>query len=367
MTTTPADFFARDYLDARAKFLAAAKAAGARVSTALHPAAKGPGGHDLAMDRATLGPADAPHVLVIVSGTHGPEGYCGSGVQTGLLATGRAGDWARAGVKIVMIHAHNPYGFAWDTRFNEDNIDLNRNYLADWTPPLPRNPGYEALAEWAAPVDRSEAAREEADRALLAWAATNGFPALQSALSGGQYSHPKGVYYGGARPSWSHETLMGFLDAEARGATRLVTIDLHTGLGPFGHGEIITETAPGSAHHDRLEALWPGQVRSTKDGSSVSADLFGTMDGAIARRFAAALPACIAIEFGTVDTMSVFRATQASSWLHCHGDREGPDAGPIRQASRDAFNPDTDAWKTMVWDRSLEVIGAAANALSLGG
>lgn len=364
--TTGPEWFSPDYATARTRFLAAATAAGARVESVRHPDRTGPGGMPIHMDAAALGPTDAPALLMVISGTHGPEGYCGSAVQTGLLASGRAGAWSRD-MRVLLIHAHNAWGFAWDTRFNEDNIDLNRNYLEDFTAPLPANPDYDRLARWAAPERRDPDSLAEAERALLGFAAEHGFPALQAAVSGGQYAHPKGVYFGGQAPSWSNRTLHGLIARHAAGAERVASVDMHTGLGPFGHGEIITEAAPGSAHHDRQSAVWGGEIRSTKDGSSVSADLSGTLDTALVRAFGAAASACVALEFGTVDPMSVFRATQASSWLHCHADPEGPEAGPIRAEIRAAFYPETDEWKSMVWARSLDVIGRAAECLAAGG
>jgi hypothetical protein len=357
-----AGYFSKDYFEARERFLSAAHKAGARLQSALHPTAKGPDKRDIFMDCATLGDEDAPHGLVIISGTHGPEGYCGSGLQTGLLEAGLAESWAQS-MRVVLIHAHNAYGFAWDTRFNEDNIDLNRNYLESFAPPLPENPNYGLLAHWAAPAERDEAGLANAEAQLFGFAAQHGFPALQGALTGGQYSHPKGVYYGGLAASWSNETIHGFLRATCTGLTKVVSIDMHTGLGPFGHGEIITEAAPDSEHYARQATIWGDEICSTKDGSSVSAELSGTMDGALVRAFAPAWSACIAIEFGTLDTLSVFKATQASSWLHCYGDKNGPEAGPIRQDIRAAFYPETDEWKQMVWDRSLDVVGKAVEAL----
>jgi Protein of unknown function (DUF2817) len=362
MSNAPQDFFSTDYFEARARFLAAARAAGASVTSAEHPSAKGPGGRAIFMDCATLGPPSAPNAIVVISGTHGPEGYCGSGVQTGLLIDGQAQSWAR-NMRVILIHAHNPYGFAWDTRFNEDNIDLNRNYLESFAPPLPANPNYALIAEHAAPAKRDEASVTAAEGGLLAYASAHGFPALQAALSGGQYDFPKGVYYGGTAPSWSNVTIHGFLAQTCAGAAKVVTIDMHTGLGPFGYGEIITEAAPGSVHYQNQTSIWGDQICSAQDGTSVSAALVGTMDHALLRALSPAWTACIALEFGTVDPMSVFRATGASSWLHCYSDPEGPEAGPIRADMRAAFYPETDAWKSMIWTRSLEVIGAAAVAL----
>ncbi len=43
---------------------------------------------------------------------------------------------ARAGLRsclqntgALLIHALNPYGFAWTRRVTEDNVDLNRNFV----------------------------------------------------------------------------------------------------------------------------------------------------------------------------------------------------------------------------------------------
>jgi hypothetical protein len=364
MSEAPEAFFSKDYFEARDKFLSAANAAGARVSTTVHPNAKGPSGRSISMDCAVLGPADAASALVVISGTHGPEGYCGSGVQTGLLLDGQANEWAKS-MRVIFIHAHNAYGFAWDTRFNEDNIDLNRNYLETFDAPLPTNPDYNDLAHWAAPKSRDTETLDAARAGLMGFAMEKGFPALQAALTGGQYEHPKGVYYGGVAPSWSHLTLVKFFKETCEGISKIVTIDMHTGLGPFGHGEVLSEAVPGSAHFERQTGIWGDEVCSTKDGSSVSADLHGTMDSALERVFSSIWSASIAIEFGTIDTMSVFLATQASSWLHCYGDPEGPDAPAIVSASRAAFYPETDEWKRMVWVRSLDVIGKAAGALAV--
>jgi hypothetical protein len=361
VTDVPHAWFAPDYYAAREQFRAAAAAAGACVSTAVHPTATGPGGRDLAMDLAVLG--EGPDTLVVISGTHGPEGYPGSAIQTGLLATGEAAAIASRGVRVAMIHAHNPYGFAWDTRFNEDNIDLNRNYLADWSD-LPDNPGYRALADHAAPRDRSPEAIQAAQAAIFAFAAEHGFPAMQAALTQGQYSHPQGVYFGGAGPSWSHRTLEALYKIAVEGARRIVCIDVHTGLGPLGHGEIIFQHTPGTPLYARTMALWDDEPCTTKDGSSVSADLVGTLDTALERFAPQAEVIAVAIEYGTVDPIEVFTATQGSSWLHVFGDRDGPDAAAIRQAVRDAFYPQNAEWREKVWARGLDVVRRALRAFA---
>jgi hypothetical protein len=70
--------FAADYSEAREKFLAAAKIAGATTHRYDNPT-KGPRGEALSTDVARLGPEDASKIVMTISSTHGVEGFCGSG------------------------------------------------------------------------------------------------------------------------------------------------------------------------------------------------------------------------------------------------------------------------------------------------
>jgi hypothetical protein len=66
--------------------------------------------------------------MVLSSGLHGAEGFLGSGIQ--LVPLEKYRNMAPlSGRKLVLIHSLIPYGSAWLWRWNEDNIDLNRNFL----------------------------------------------------------------------------------------------------------------------------------------------------------------------------------------------------------------------------------------------
>ena len=107
---TARDHFPPDYRRARANFLSACKAADLGITSRVHPTARARDGKALFLDTATVGPRDAANALLLISATHGVEGYFGSGVQTGLLREGLA---APKGARIVFLHALNPYGFAF--------------------------------------------------------------------------------------------------------------------------------------------------------------------------------------------------------------------------------------------------------------
>jgi hypothetical protein len=137
------DFFRPDDRSAREAFLAAARVAGARLSSQVLPDHRGPAGESLAIDAAALGPAEPESLLLLISGTHGVEGLAGSGCEVGVLLDELHGALP-AGGGALLIQALNPHGFAWLRRGNEHNIDLNRNGL-DFCGPLPENPAYDAL------------------------------------------------------------------------------------------------------------------------------------------------------------------------------------------------------------------------------
>ena len=120
--------FPVDYADSRRRFVAMAAAAGFALTEHLHPRLRGPSGEMLACDAAFRGPEDARDVLLVSSGTHGVEGFCGAGCQAELLRSGLL-DRLPARTAVLLVHAVNPYGFAWLRRTNEDNIDLNRNFV----------------------------------------------------------------------------------------------------------------------------------------------------------------------------------------------------------------------------------------------
>ncbi|WP_293676104.1 M14 family metallopeptidase [uncultured Phenylobacterium sp.] len=342
--------FSATYAEARDKFLAAAKAAGASLSAYVHPE-RGPDGGELATDVAWIGPADAAGVLVLVSGTHGVEGHCGSGAQVDWLQRGEAARLG-PGLAACLVHAINPYGFAWSRRVTHENVDLNRNFI-DFGRAPPDNPEYDKLAAAVKPLDWSPESQAASRAVLLDYARANGFPALVQALSGGQYRHPDGIFYGGAGETWSRRTLTAIFRERLSAASDVGLIDYHTGLGPEGYAEQIVSAGPDTEEYRRA-ALWHGlAATSVSGGDSVSAKLAGDWLDAAPRLLAHARVTGIALEYGTIDTGKVVDALRADNWLHAHGDPTGPEATAIQAQTRAAFYVDTDLWRGMVLGQSL--------------
>ena len=347
---TTSDFFAQSYAEARGKFLASADAAGLAVQSHAHPL-RGRDGEALAMDVARFGPADAPAVLLVSSACHGVEGFCGSGVQNALLADADFHAAAQAaGVAVLYVHALNPHGFSWWRRTTHENVDLNRNWQ-DFSQPLPENPDYDELAHLLVPPIWPPS--DEVRAALTAFVERRGAMALQTAVSGGQYKHPEGLFYGGRNPTWSRQNLGHVLADHGSRCARLGWIDLHTGLGPSGHGERISANRDDATALARARAWWGDDVTSIHDGTSTSAVITGMIWGSVYEHCAQAEYTGIAMEYGTEPVQTVIDALRADQWLENHPEALDDQRRAIKQQVRDAFYTDTDAWKQRIVEQGL--------------
>jgi hypothetical protein len=121
------DFFADSYAEARSKFAEACRNLGAALTEHALPNFSGPNEQTLSVDVARVGAVPPKSLLILISGTHGVEGFSGSGFQVGYLAD-KVHEALPAGAGVLLIHALNPFGFAWLRRVNENNVDLNRNF-----------------------------------------------------------------------------------------------------------------------------------------------------------------------------------------------------------------------------------------------
>ena len=337
------DPFAHTYAEARAKFLAAAD--GTQLQSHPEPL-RGVELETLAMDVARIGADDADALLIVSSGCHGVEGYCGSGAQVELLHDESFRAKARhAGVALLFIHALNPWGFSFGRRVTHEGVDLNRNCI-DFRRPPPGNPGYDQLAALLLPEQWPPGADNQ--RQLLAYAASHGMAALQSAVTGGQYRHPDGLFYGGQSVTWAQQTLRLVLRQHAARCRLLGWIDLHSGLGESGVGERIFSALDEDGAKHRAKAWWGNRITFTEDGSSTSSDLHGALWHAVYDECPQADYAGITLEFGTQPSEAVLQALRYDHWVARRHDPHDEHLEAARTAMRHAFFTDTPEWKQAV-------------------
>jgi hypothetical protein len=360
--------FAASYAQARSRFLEAARDAGLQVESRPHPR-QGRDGEPLAMDVVRDGPADAQHLLIVTSGCHGVEGFCGSGVQVSALRdSGWRAHARQHGVAVLYIHALNPYGFSHIRRATHENVDLNRNFH-DFSKPLPVNEDYRNLRHLLAPEQWPPSMAE--NTAVARYIGERGLPSLQAALTRGQHEFPDGMFFGGTAPCWSNLNLREVLRAHARRAAHVAWIDIHTGLGPPGVGERIFAGREDPAEIARARDWWGGNgatpVTSIYDGSSTSAFLTGLMFNSAYAECPQARYTGIAIEYGTVPLMETLQALRAEHWLFLHPDAPPALAAQIKQHTKDVFYIDTPEWKASILEQAREAMAQAVDGLAVSG
>ncbi|MGO4395360.1 M14 family metallopeptidase [Variovorax sp. M-6] len=350
------DFYAETYPEARAKFqLAVAQSAG-QLTSYVHPGAVGPDHGTLAMDVGCFGAVDAPKAFLILSGTHGGEGYAGSAAQIALLRSG-ALDHLAPDTRVVLVHGINPYGFAHWTRTTENNVDLNRNFV-DFSGRLPRNDAYLELHDALCPKEWTESSRASSRRAIDAWIAAHGQQAWMQSIMMGQYDEPTGLNYGGRAPEWSHRTLEAILAQHLPSVRKLAFIDWHTGLGQPGQPFFLCFNQHRDPNWERACSWWGRDRIETADGYDGAAR--PTYNGLIfygVQRFVAPAEVTGAvIEFGTLPVQESFDQLRIDRWLKFGHTPDDPDRlAAMRRGVRDAFTPPDPAWRRGVVAHATEI------------
>ncbi|RKE77378.1 polar amino acid transport system ATP-binding protein [Rhizobium sp. AG855] len=373
MASSPqSGLFAGDFSALRARFIAAARTSGASLSEYPHPL-RGPSGEPLATDVAYLGRRDAAKLMVLISGTHGVEGPFGSACQTAWFS--QNSPWHLPDdTAVLAIHLINPWGTAWSRRVNEDNVDLNRNFI-DWNNMPPKNERYCDLhplllcPSWDGPErDQMDAAYEAAK------AKAGGYQGLAPIIEAGQYEYPDGLFYGGDSPVWSNRTLLEILSTFARHLKDVIVFDLHTGAGPYAYPALLSVAESEHSGLDwgremfgpALSVVMTGRHAAT--GSGIAATATGYVSAAIRQAMPAARVLPLVIECGTLEGETVSNAVKADNWLHLYGNLDTPLGESIKNQIRTAFIPDDADWRKTCLSTSLRHFDRAFTQLkTLGG
>jgi hypothetical protein len=385
-----------DYEKARSEFRAAARGAGAALHTLPlqgdcwggacgdSDAFKGPDG--LTIEVAVLqgsGAQSSGPALLHMSGVHGVEGIAGSAIQTRwlhLVASGEA--QMPKGVTAILVHLVNPYGFKHGRRYNENNVDLNRNCIVKGV----QTPGNETLSfEWCRDSHPAKEAyqafsyamnwsrrwRAPWDDALFLLRAAyllclHKYTTLKRAAISGQYFNDKGIWFGGFCLQPSHEALLAFLRRECGSHNPIVHLDVHTGLGPCGVDTMLykyREEVAAFCVEALGEPKQKGYIMGSKaDEKNAAAgyDLTKGLSSMYLPILGAQAPGwkqglSMTQEFGTVSPIAVIKACARENAAFVHGATQEEAKEAVAEV-RDAFYVHSSAWQEAVMKRGVTVL-----------
>jgi len=349
---------AADYAAARARFRAAALSHGLEVD-AVPIDATGTQGEELTIDAVSAGPADATKLVVVSSGTHGVEGHLGSAIQSEVLERAIV---LPDDTRLLLIHAVNPFGMAWNRRVNEDNVDQNRNFLLDGEAYDGAPEGYAELDSLLNPTRPPRAVSLFLPKAALA-IARQGMAALKQSVAAGQYTFPTGLFYGGAEPTCSHRRLAEALPRWVGAARRVHHIDVHSGLGERSTYKLFVDHPWKSAGHTQLAQIYGADVvEPWEPEEGISYSIRGGLGTWCKHLFADRSYDVLAAEFGTESILTVIEGLHRENRAWHHAAPSSTTSARARARLRQIFCPDDPAWQRRCVTAGIQLVDTALAA-----
>ena len=354
--------FSPTYDVARQRFLEAAR--DVHAQTASYPIDQvGPSGESLSIDIAWVGAREPNQAVVVTSGLHGVEGFLGSAVQLAWLVGLASGEVELPPrTTVVLVHAVNPFGFAWQRRTDSRNVDLNRNFVDRrvgekyfGTPD-----GYGYAQKILTPSSVPSWMSYPTFLFGAAWlVARHGAPMLRTAVASGQYEDQDGLFFGGYVPSESTALMQSQFWSWTRGADAVVHLDLHTGLGSFADYQLFVE----QPHARHLQWYWTHfdyeRVVSVAERGQYYAQ--GVMGAWLARHSSVDYRfACL--EFGTHPMIRVLAALREENRVHHYASRGTPVYSRAKKELLECFCPRSQLWRRKATRCALDVIRQAVTA-----
>ena len=360
-------YFSDTYEQGRAKFLAVCKANELAIETHINPCGKSQNGEDLAMDVVWCGAPKAQKVFLVTCGTHGLEAATGSATILQWLHEKKhltlAPDCA-----VLIIHAVNAYGWAYDSRTNENNIDLNRNFL-NHNASYPQNKNYPELIKRLQIDEINSESLKIALDCFYDFVQEKGMNQAIQAITAGQYEDAGGIGYGGHQDSWSKQTLIEIIKTKLQDANKIVCIDWHTGIGKYGEPFFISQDKVGSTKYNMASQWWQTAIHSDDifdEGVSpqYSGLLIQGVKDALQKNNEVDILS-VAIEIGTYDIDSMLQALIIDNWLR-QNSQKSQSSEAMRQRLRlvERFYPSMPEWRASVLKHAKIIYQQTLHGLS---
>lgn len=368
MTTSETEFFSPNYTVARSRFRSAAESA--RLNLETHTiASPGPDGIDLSIDVAIAGGTQARQALILSSGLHGVEGFLGSAIQLAILEQWVANASPPSQLKLILIHGLNPFGFAWQRRVNEDNVDPNRNFLLpdeayDGSPAA-----YRTLAAFLNPPRPPSNLDGPLFLCRAAWEISrHGLPTLRQAVAGGQYEFPQGLFFGGHEPSeWVHildRNLPLWLDH----ISSVFHLDFHTGLGAWATYKLLLDSVITDSQLQWLSAHFDPPGIEDLVETTTRRDIAYRACGSLGKWCQGKMSHCdylfLGAEFGTYGAVKVAAGLRAENQAHHWGQPQAPSTKRAKQHLQELFFPASQSWQQRTLTQGIDLVMKAVQALT---
>ncbi len=319
---------------------------------------------NLIMDFCYIPPQqDTNRLFVLISGTHGIEGYAGSAIQQMFMKELLDSEIVKD-MGVLLIHSFNPFGQKYYRKATEFNVDLNRNCGTDNSLFEHKNPGYGDLYDLLCPsgVVNKNSLRNQFFYLVAIWnILKESMATLRQAALQGQYEFPEGFYYGGNDFTPQTAALQSFLPEIFEPYGLIFAIDLHTAYGEWANLHLFPNPEKDEEIKSLTESLFEGYHIDWGDSDDFYT-IVGDLSGFIKLVNPDAITLCMPFEFGTLNSQETIGSLQSVHRMIL--ENQGFNYGYKNQKSerkvlndfREMYYPSSEAWRSEVIRQSREML-----------
>lgn len=300
-------------------------------------------------------------LLIISSGIHGVEGYAGSAIQLFFMDK-YLNKELLSKISVLLIHSLNPYGYKYNRRVSENNVDLNRNSDIDKELYLTKNEGYPKVYDLINPmgkVDYGSLGNQFFFVKAIAEIAKASMPVLRQAVLQGQYEFPKGLYFGGNDFEPQIKKLAPIIDSICKPYRSILALDLHTGYGARGVLHLFPNPAEAPVKK-RIEKIFEGfQIDwgDQKDFYTVTGDFVGYIGKInMEKEF---IP--MTFEYGTMNTQTTMGSLKSIHIMisenqgQQYGFESEEDKDKVKKDLLEMYYPSSNKWRSHIIEETRTV------------
>lgn len=311
---------------------------------------------DLTIDVITAPPqVKFENLLIITTGEHGIEGYLGSAILK-LFTEEFINKLNPKNTGLLLVNCINPYGMKYRRKSNENNVDINRNFILNWDNLNKQiNTNYRSIVSFFQPESQYKSSTWEVLRftaGLLRSIKKIGISSIERALTLGQYEFNRGLYYGGTTFEPSTQYMQRLYETVPVPYKNVVHLDIHTGYGPANNMSIVNSKYEKRISEELKKVFNYPHVLKTDANEFY--EINGDMIDYLYRLFEAKFPDkhlySTTLEFGTMgdrilDSLKTLRAAIDENRLYFFGAKSNKDSKKIKDNFDLLYAPRDKAWR----------------------
>ena len=293
---------------------------------------------------------------IIISGTHGVEGYAGTAIQCKTLDNfiQKNKVYCKENVSYLFIHALNPYGYQHNRRCTKQNIDLNRNYLDFFPKSIYPDKIFELIITYFFSF--------KFIFLFFSILFQYGYNKSREYIIKGQYNHREGLFYGGTRKQENIRELENILDnIDLSLFTNIHIFDIHTGLGKYGNLSVMV---PNNTYQELKKFVRCNETTNLVNVST--SNMYQNSKGSITEgmvdylRFTSFKGTIypIILEYGTYSNIQIFIGLLIENYYYINNNNNinKKELNKSQNKLRDLFYINKTDWKNMILSNYHDII-----------